>query len=94
MVSVAFVFSFGIPDNFFLLVDEMSLNFPALFIIEKYVRTRSKNMGHHAIFRVLEIRRPKILQKSNKRYCLGLHSWFHFYGISRAKTDLHNKYLN
>ena len=28
----------------------------------------------------------------NKTDSFCLHSWFHLYGVSRAKTDLHNKY--
>ena len=32
------------------LVDEISLNFPELFMEEKYVKIRFKNRGHHAIF--------------------------------------------
>ena len=29
--------------------------------------------------------------KQNKLFYL--HSWFHFYGVFRAKNDLHNKYI-
>ena len=32
-----------------MLVDELSLNFPELFIIKKYVKFRSKNKGHHHV---------------------------------------------
>ena len=50
-------------------------------------------MGHLAIFWVLEIKTSKIVQKLNNRDCfidiLGLI----FYGVSRTKTDLHNKYM-
>ena len=49
-----------------------------------------KTGGHHAI---LEVKRSKILQKLSKRDCFCLHSWFYFYGVSRAKTDLHTKPL-
>ena len=52
-----------------------------------------KTGGHHAIFRVLEIKRSKILHNLNKRDCFCLHFWFHFYGVFRTKTDLHNKYM-
>ena len=52
-----------------------------------------KTEGHHAILSVLEINRSIILQKLNKSDCFCLHSWLHFYGVSRAKTDLHNKYM-
>ena len=48
------------------LVHEISLNFPELFIIGKYVKIRFKNRDHPAIFAVLEINRSKILQKLNK----------------------------
>ena len=75
------------------LVDEISLNFPELFVIGKYVKISFKNRGHHAILSVLEIKRSKILQKLNKRDCFCLHSWFRFYYVSRAKTDLHSKYM-
>ena len=34
----------------------------------------------------------KILQKFNNRDWFCLHSCFHFYGASRGKTDVHNKY--
>ena len=60
------------------LVNEISLNFPELVIIAKYVKTRFKTGGHHAIFSVSEINRSKILEKLNKRDCFGLHSWLHF----------------
>ena len=45
---------------------------------------------HHAILWVLEVRRSKILQKLNARDSC-LHFGFIFYGVSRTKTDLHNK---
>ena len=37
------------------LVEEISLNFPELFIIAKYVKIRLKNRSRHAIFSVLEV---------------------------------------
>ena len=49
--------------------------------------------GHLAIFSVLEINRSKISQKINESDCFCLHSWLHFYGVSRTKTYLHNKYM-
>ena len=68
------------------LVDEMSLNFPELFIIGKIG-------GDHAIFRVPEVKRskilPKLIEKTVFVYIIG----FLFYGVSRAKTDLRNKYM-
>ena len=68
-------------------VDEISLDFPELFIIGKYVKIRFKN------------RRPPY-QKDQKYY----KNWtnetafvyilgFLFYGVSRTKADLHNKYI-
>ena len=52
-----------------------------------------KTGDHHAIFSVLDVKRSKILQKLNKEtvfvYILG----FIFYGVSRAKTYLRNKYV-
>ena len=51
-----------------------------------------KTGGHHAIFAVLEINRSKILQKLNKSDSFCLHCWL-FFSVSRAKTDLHNKYI-
>ena len=52
-----------------------------------------KKGGHHVNFSVLEVKKSKILQKLNIRDCFSLHSWFHFYGVSHAKTDLQNKYM-
>ena len=68
-------------------VDEISLNFADLFIIGKYAKIRFKN-------------RRLPYQKDQKYY----KNWaketafvdilgFIFYGVSRAKTDLHNKYI-
>ena len=68
------------------LVDEICLNFPELFIIGKIG-------GDHAIFRVPEVKRskilPKLIEKTVFVYIIG----FLFYGVSRAKTDLRNKYM-
>ena len=68
------------------LVDEISLNFPELFIIGKIG-------GDHAIFRVPEVKRskilPKLIEKTVFVYIIG----FLFHGVSRAKTDLRNKYM-
>ena len=44
-------------------VDEISLTFPELFIIEKYVKIRFKNRRPPCYF--LEVKRSKILQKLN-----------------------------
>ena len=75
------------------LIDEISSIFSEFFIIGEYVEIRFKNRGHHAIFSVLEIKRSKKLQKFNKRDYSCLHFWFHFHGVSRAKTDLLNEYM-
>ena len=60
---------------------------------EDMQKSDSKTGGDHAIFSVLEVKRSKILQKSRKGDSFCLHSWFLFYGVSGAKTDLHNKYM-
>ena len=49
------------------LVDEISLNFPELFIIGKYEKIGLKTGDHHPVFSVLEVKTSKILQKLNKR---------------------------
>ena len=51
-----------------------------------------KTGGHHAIFWVLEVKRLKILQKLKDTVFVYILD-FIFYGVSRAKTDLHNKYM-
>ena len=53
-----------------------------------------KTRGHHAIFSALEVKGSKVLKKIERKrlvfvYILG----FIFYGVSRAKTDLHNQYM-
>ena len=72
----------------------MSLNFPELLIIGKYVKIRFKNRRSPCYF--LSSRgqkKKKQQQKLKKKDCLCLHSWFHFYGVSCAKTDIHNEYM-
>ena len=73
------------------LVDEISLNFPELFIIEKYVKIRFKNRGPPCYF--LEVKRSKVLQKLNKTDCFSNIFGFIFYDVSRAKIHLHSKYV-
>ena len=76
------------------LVDEISLHFPVLFFMGKYVKIRFGNRGSPCYFlssRAQIIK--KLLQNLNKRDCFCLHSGFHFYGVSHAKTDLLNKYM-
>ena len=75
------------------LANEISLNFPELFILGKYEKSGFKTGGHHAIFQVLEVKRSKTLQKLSIQDCFCLHSWFDFYGVSQAKTNLNNKYM-
>ena len=72
-------------------VDEIYLNIPELYIIEKYVKISFKNRGPPSYF--LEVKRYKILQKLNKRdyFCNILGSFF--YGFSRTKIDLHSEYI-
>ena len=75
-------------------VDEISLIFPELFIIGKYVKNRFKRRGSPCYF--LSTRAQKI-KKYYKHWIkeilfvciLG----FIFNGASCAKTDLHNKYM-
>ena len=62
-----------------------------MFIIEKYVKIRFGNRGPPCYF--LEVKRSKILQKLNKRDCFCNILSLIFYGVSRAKTDLHSKYI-
>ena len=76
------------------LVDEISLFFPELFIIGKYVKIRFKNRYHYGIASVLEVKRSKVLQKLTKETVFAYILGFLFYGVSHAKTVLHNKYIN
>ena len=66
------------------LVNEISVNFPELFIIGNYVKIRFKNRGSSCYF--LEVKRSKILQKLNIHVLI-------FYVVFSAKTDLHNEYI-
>ena len=59
------------------IVDEISLNFPELFIIGKYVKIRFKNRGSPCYF--LSSRGQKIKNVTKiEEDCFCLHSWFHF----------------
>ena len=71
--------------------DEICLNFPQLFIIEKYVQIKIKNMGPPCYF--LEVKRSRILQKLNKGDCFCNNLGLIYYGISRTTTDLHSHYI-
>ena len=73
------------------LFDAISLNFSELFSTEKYVKIRFRNRVPTCYF--LEVKRSKILQKLNKRYCFCNILSLIFYDVSCAKTDLHSKYI-
>ena len=76
------------------LVDEISLNFTELFLIGKYVKLRFKNGGWPCYFCSLRGQKIKNITKTEqKRLYLFTLFGFIFYGVSRAKTDLHNKYM-
>ena len=62
-------------------------------LYENIKKSALKPGSLHTIFSALDVKRSKILQKLNKRDCFCLYSWFHFCGVSHAKTDLHNKYM-
>ena len=68
------------------LADEISLNFPELFITGKYVKIRFKNRGSP------RSKDQKYYKNWTKEtdfvYVLG----FNVYGVFRTKTDLHNIY--
>ena len=57
------------------------------------VHQLSKPGGHHVIFGVLEVKRSKILQNYTKKTVFVYILSFMLYGVSRAKTDIHNKYI-
>ena len=66
--------------------------FPELFIIRKYVKIRFKNCGSPCYFLSSRDEKIKNVTKTYETvfvYILGVI----FYGASRAKTDLHNKYM-
>ena len=60
------------------LFHEISLSFPELFIIRKYVQIGFKNKGSPYFFLRSRGQKMKILQKLNKRDCFCLHSRFNF----------------
>ena len=75
-------------------VDEISLNFTELFLIGKYVKLRFKNGGWPCYFWSLRGQKIKNITKTEqKRWYLFTFFGFIFYGVSRAKIDLHNKYM-
>ena len=59
--------------------DEISLNFPELFIIGKYVKIRFKNWGSPCYFVISRGQKIKSITKIDDRDCFCLRSWFHFF---------------
>ena len=59
--------------------DEISLNFPELFIIGKYVKIRFKNWGSPCYFLISRGQKIKSITKIDDRDCFCLRSWFHFF---------------
>ena len=58
------------------LVDEISLNFPELFIIGQYVKIRFKNKGSPCYFLSSRGQKIKHITKIEQNFCP--RSWFHF----------------
>ena len=66
------------------LAHKISLNFPQLFIIRKYAKIRFENRGEKI---------KKYYKYWIKDNVFAETLGFIFDGVSRAKTDLHNKYM-
>ena len=60
------------------LVYEISLNFPELFIIEKYVKISFKNQGSPCYFLSSRGQKIKDITRIERMRLFCLHSWFHF----------------
>ena len=76
------------------LVDEISENFPELFITRKYVKIRCKNRGSPCYFLSSRSQKIKNITKiEQKRLFLLTFLVSFFIGVSRSKTELHNKYM-
>ena len=76
------------------LVDEISLNFPELFIIGKYVKIRFKNRGLPCYFLSSRDRKIKNITKiEQKRLFLFTFFISFFMAFLAKKTVLHNKYM-
>ena len=75
------------------LVDEISLNFPELFVTGKYVKIRFKNMMPPCYFLVSRGQNIRNILKIEQTTVFLFTFWFHFYGVFHGKTDSHNKYL-
>ena len=69
------------------------LYFPEFFIIGKYEKSGFRTGEYDAIFRFLEAKWSKKIQKVGIGDCFCLLSKFHFSCVSQAKTNLHNKYM-
>ena len=73
----------------------MSLNFPELFIMEKYAKIRFKSKGSPCYFpssrgqKTQNITKIDITKDTIFVYIIG----FVFCSVPRIKTDLHNKYM-
>ena len=76
------------------IVHKISLNFPELFIIGKYIKIRLKTGGTHAIFSVLEVKRSKTLQKLTKDTVFVFVFWFHFSWHFSRKNRFTQKIYN
>ena len=71
----------------------ISLNFPELFIIGKYAKIRFNNRESPCHFRSSRGQKIKKYYKNWTRETVFVYTpGFIFYGVSHAKTDLHNKY--
>ena len=72
------------------LVDEISLNFPEMFVTGKYVKIRSKNRGSPCYFLSSTGQNIKNITKIEQIVYILV---FTFYGVSRTKAGLHNKFM-
>ena len=61
------------------LAHEISLNFPELFIIVKYVKIMFKISGSPCYILSSRGQKIKNIAKIEKRDCFYLRSWFHFF---------------
>ena len=75
------------------LIHEISLIFSELFIIGKYVKTRFKNSGSPCYFLSSRGQKIKNITKIQQKRLFVCILVFVYYRASRAKTDLHNKYM-
>ena len=59
----------------------------------KYVKIRFKKRGSPCNFLSSRDQKIKNITKYGQKRLFCLNFWFDFYGVSRDKTDLHNKYM-